>query len=192
MKLYQYHLPSEVRTFHFDGDPTFRSPDAIVFDTVTTDPVPVYCRSYLFMMRWLQVFMTMDAKLSLKPDRGSFPFVFNCDITTPHYVQGDAIYTTDLCVDLLVGADGKEYRIKDIDIFEKMHSMKHFGDLWYKQATNEISFWVELLKSGKFISYLNTVAPFPQKPTDCRSSPMQRCDIADAAFQHHPLYPRYK
>ncbi len=192
MKLYQYHLPSEVRIFHFDGAPAFISPDAIVFDTVTSDPVPVYGRSYLFRERWLQVFMTIDAKLALKPDRGSFPFVFNCDITTPHYVDDDNIYTTDLCIDLLVAANGRDYRIKDIDIFENMHSMNHFGKTWFDKAKSEAALLVDLLESGKFINHLNDVAPFPLKPTEKTASTMQRCDIAEVAFKHHPLYPRYK
>jgi hypothetical protein len=192
MKLYQYHLPSEVRIFEFTGDPTLASSEAMFFDIVTTDAVPVYCRSYLFTKRWMQIFMTMDAKLSLKPDDGDFPFVFNCDITTPHYIDDDHIYTTDLCVDLLVAANGKDYRIKDIDAFEKMHSMNHFGDLWFEQVKNEISFWVDLLESGKFINYLNDIAPFPIVPTENKARPMQRCNIGDVAFEHHPLYPQYE
>jgi hypothetical protein len=191
MKLYQYHLPSEVRIFEFAGDPTLINSEAIVFDAVTTDAAPVYCRSYLFTKRWMQIFMTMDAALALKPDDGDFPFVFNCDITTPHYVNDDSIYTTDLCADLLVAANGKDCRLKDIDGFEKHHSMNHFGDLWFKQGKIEISFWVDLLKSGKFINYLNAIAPFPITATVNITSPMRQFDIADVAFKYHPLYPRH-
>jgi hypothetical protein len=191
MKLYQYHLPSEVRVFEFAGDPTLDSPEAMVFDAITTDTVPICCRSYLFKKRWVQIFMTMDTSLVLKPDDGDFPFVFNCDITTPHYICHDRIYTTDLCVDLLVAANGKEFRIKDIGMFEKMHSMNHFGDLWFRHAKNEISFWVDLLESGKFINYLNDVAPFPITPTEIKMSPMRQYVIGDVVFERHPLYPRY-
>ena len=179
MTLFQHHLPSEVRIFKFSGNPTHVSSQAIVFDGVTTDSVPIYCRSYLFLERWLQVFMTLDENLCLKSDAiSTFPFVFNCDFTTPHYLHDSKVFTTDLCVDILVGADGSSYKVKDADEFEEMYKAGYFGKQWYENAKQEVASLSGLLDKGQFLDFLNEVTPFPTIPT--KAQPKNKLSVLRA------------
>ena len=43
-------------------------------------------------------------------------------MTTPHYLHGGAIYTTDLYLDVLILADGKSYQLVDVEEFEQAYA----------------------------------------------------------------------
>lgn len=143
--------------------------------------------------RWLSVFTTFDEQLALKPDSNpAFPFAFNCDITTPHYCRGNAIFTSDLYIDVLVGTDGYTYQMKDMEDFERAFTLGLFGKTWYEGAKREAEWLAELLERNRFLDFLNGVAPFPRTTSAYIHPPMRRCPIDEIDFEYHPLYPRYK
>ena len=94
---HQLHLPDEVRVFQYVAQPTYQGSEALVFDGCVHPTMPIYARSYLFRQRWLELFLTFDAELRVRPDSNAlFPFVCNCDLTTPYLVQGTEGYTLSL------------------------------------------------------------------------------------------------
>ena len=168
--LYQMHLPSKewplghVRRFEHPGRPVHVGSNAIVVDTLSVwEGRHAYGRYYGFLDRWLSVFVTFDINdLSLTSyTKSEFPFAFNCDMTTPHYVHGGAIYTTDLLLDVLVLADGRSYQLVDVEEFEQAHAQDVFGHAWYDGAKREADRVIREVESGLFIDTLREVAPSP-------------------------------
>ena len=193
MVVYEQHLPSEVRIFRHLQSPAHIGCEAAVFDGLLHSPQgPVYCRSYRFFQRWLSVFITFDEDLTLTagPDH-PFPFAFNCDITTPHYRHGDCLFTTDLCIDILVGSDGRSYRVEDEDQLPQLYERGQFGQLWYERALRELRALTALLEKGELIHFLSRIAPFPTAPTEHPAATMEQATIEDVAFRYHPLFPRF-
>lgn len=193
MNLYQLHLPSEVRIFEHDFEPTGVSYHAVVMDSVAvSDGVITYCRGYYFLGRWLSVFITFYDRLKLKPDSNSaFPFAINCDITTPHYREGDSIFTTDLYIDVLVAEDGLTYRIKDTEDFQQAFAEDQFGAVWYENAQSELDWLVSILDRGRFLDFLKQTAPFPDSGSTYALPLMRRYHIDEVDFRYHPVYPRW-
>ncbi len=196
--LYQLHLPSEVRIFEHTSEPTYMDSHAMVIDSVVVEnDILTYCRGYYFFDKWLSVFMTFDGQLELKPDSNSvFPFVFNCDITTPHYCRSNSIFTSDLYIDVLVKVDGYTYQIKDVGDFERAFSIGLFGKRWYEGAKQEADWLVCLLERNRFLDFLNEVAPFPKTKLLREQNRFifnpRRCHIDEIDFEYHPQYPRYR
>lgn len=192
LTLYQHHLPTEVRVFRYLSPPIRMDEEVVVCDGWSSGPPRAYCRSYMFVQRWLHVFVTFDECLAPREDRvKGFSFAFNCDITTPHYRVNDRVYTTDLCVDVLVGASSRECRVKDGDQLGAMYAAGQFGRLWYDAALREAA-WVErLVTQGTFIGFLQTAAPLPKVTGPRDISQMAREDLEKMHFVFHPDYPRY-
>ncbi|MFC1717511.1 hypothetical protein ACFL6S_27875 [Candidatus Poribacteria bacterium] len=192
--LYQLHLPSEVRVFQYISGPTYAGRDAVVMDSVLIeDDVSTYCRGYYFLDRWLSVFITFNEQLELRPEPDyDFPFAFNCDITTPHYCQERSIFTTDLYLDVLVGADGITYQLEDSEDLQKAFDASLFGRRWFDNARREADWLVDTLEGGRFLDFLNEVEPFPNKKSVNVQSRMRKCLIDQTDFEYNPQYPRYE
>ena len=189
---YQLHLPSDVRIFRYTATPTVITPGAMVFDGVLTETKRIVCRSYLFFARWLEIFVTFDEHLTLHADRTTlFPFAFNCDLTTPYHHVGNRLFTTDLCVDVLVAPDGGTYQLKDTDEFEERYMQGAFGRIWYDGVQRELAGLTRRLESKQFLSFLNDIAPFPTEHPTTQLSTMEHHDLATTTFEYHPWYPRY-
>jgi len=118
-------------------------------------------------------------------------FAFNCDVTTPHYRHGDCLFTTDLCIDVLVGADGKSYRVEDEDQLPQAYERRQFGQLWYDGVLRELRAITALLERGELIQYLNDIAPFPTAPTERPAATVEWVNIEDVGFKYHPRFPRF-
>lgn len=188
--LYQCHLPSEIRVFEYNSEPVYAGSDAVVFDSLIHD---THCRGYYFLDSWLSVFITFDEQLKLKPDSNhNFPFAFNCDITTPHYWNGNSIFTSDLYIDILVGADGSSYQLEDMENFQNAFEKGLFGRKWLDGARQEAEQLIDLLESAQFLDFLNKVEPFPAKKATYTQEPMRKYFIDEIRFKHHPKYPRYE
>ncbi len=165
---------------------------AVVLDAVygNTNGI-VYGRCYCFLDRWLSVFVTFDKDLQLHPSySGDFPFAFNCDVTTPHLLDGSAAFTTDLLIDVLVGPDGKTHLVKDIDEYEDAFSQSLFGPSWDAAARNELQRLAGELKRGEFLDVLQTIVPFPTSWDGIGLSSRDQYRLGDGPFQYHPQYPR--
>jgi len=193
MVLYQLHLPSEVRIFKYNSEPTHADSHAVVMDSVAIeDDTATYCRGYYFLDRWLSVFITFDERLELKADAShTFPFAFNCDITTPHYYQDDSVFTTDLYVDILVGTDGRTYQIEDVEDFQQAFALGVFGKGWYDNAKRGLDWLIGLLEHGQFVNFLNEVDPFPDTKPNCINPIAYRRHLSEVDFKHHPRYSKY-
>jgi hypothetical protein len=193
MTLYQHHLPGEVRVFRYLSPPIRADDVAVVCDGwYSAEPARIYCRSYMFVSRWLHVFATFDNDLVLREDTlQGFPFAFNCDITTPHFRLDNRLYTTDLCVDVLVSADGRRCLVKDDEVLSAMRAAGEFGDLWRDAALSEVSWVKGLVSQSRFINFLKAVAPFPTVKLPTQISEVSQCQLASTDFLFHPSYPRY-
>ena len=191
-QLHQLHLPDEVRVFsstRVEADP---SSQAVVLDAVYCDDDGVaYGRCYCFLNRWLSVFVTFDKNLQLHPSHyGDFPFAFNCDITTPHLVDGCTAFTTDLLLDVLIGVDGETHVVKDIDEYEDAFSQGLFGPSWQAGARYELMRLVGELNRGEFLDILQTIAPFPTSLEGTGLSSRDQYRLGEGPFRYHPQYPR--
>lgn len=193
MTLHQLHLPREVRIFRYLQPPVRVDDDVIVCDGWWDDTRTTFCRSYKFTRRWLSVFATFDRDLAPVGDPNyGFPFAFNCDMTTPHHVVDDGIYTTDLCLDVLVSADGAGCVVKDEEELRAMHAAGQFGRMWHDAALREAEWVQNLVAEGRFIAFLETAAPFPAAATDGEiSAPRRLRDLNDVDFFFPPHAPRY-
>ena len=168
------------------------SSQAVVLDAVYGDyDSVVYGRCYGFLDRWLSVFVTFDKNLQLHPSYyGHFPFAFNCDVTTPHFLDGTGAFTTDLYIDVLVGVDGQKYLVKDIEEHEDAFSQGLFGSLWHKGAKNELERLVGELERGEFLDVLHAIAPFPTSFEGIQRYSRTQYRLGDGPFRYHPQYPR--
>jgi len=166
--------------------------DALVFDGLVGDEAPVACRSYLYFNRWLEIFVTFDDRLVPAGDStASFPFAFNWDITTPYYRVGDQLFTTDLCVDSLVAADGRRYQVKDTDEYELWYRQGAFGRTWYRGVQQELAALTKMLETESFLPWLIDLVPFPSHRPPTPLSTRAHQQFASSTFADHPNYPRY-
>ena len=198
--LYQQCLPSprwprgHIRRWEYSSLPRQPGCNAIVVDSPAQwHSWRGYGRYYGFLDRWLSVYVTFDSD-TLEPTghpADDFPFAFNCDITVPHYVDGEAIYTTDLHLDVLVLADGTTHHLKDIDQFERAYHDGLFGRTWYEGARLEAERVIGEATAGRFIDMLQEAAPFPE--TSNRASPpvLTELEPMDLDFKRHPRFPRF-
>ena len=170
--LHQKFFPSQgwnldhVSRFEYRSQPVYHGRDAIVLDALTIwEGWHAYGRYYGFLDRWLSVFVTFDIRdLSLTSyPENTFPFAFNCDMTTPHFLDADAIYTTDVLLDVLVLADGRTHKLKDVEEFEQAYTDGMFGTVWYQGAKREAERVIQEAENGQFIDMLQDVAPFPDR-----------------------------
>ena len=189
--LYQHHLPDEVRVFRYAR--LQKRKEALVADGVARlGGSEVYCRSYMFLERWLQVFAVFDSHFKPKDDaNGPFPFAFNCDVTTPHYVQASSVYTTDIALDILVASDGCAHRVVDETAFNALYENGLFGECWREKALRERDEVVEMLEQRTFLNRLNDVAPFPERWIDSNMPVMERGTGMSTGFKPDPRFPRY-
>ncbi len=199
--LYQMFHPSEawplghVSRWVHQGPPVRVDNNAIVIDTLSVwKGWHAYGRYYGFLDRWLSVFVSFDIDdLSLTSfPKDDFPFVFNCDITTPHYVDRDAIYTTDLLLDVLVLSDGTSCQLVDVEEFEQAYARDLFGRAWYDGAKREADRVIREVESGMFVDMLQEVAPFPQSQLATEYSALTELGLDEADFKDHPAYPRFR
>ena len=198
--LYQQCLPSprwprgHVRRWEYSSLPRQPGCNAKVVDSPAQwHGWRGYGRYYGFLDRWLSVYATFGID-DLEPTGhpgDDFPFAFNCDITVPHYVVGDSIYTTDLHLDVLVLADGTTHELKDVDEFERAYDDGLFGRTWYEGAKLEAERVIGEATTGRFIEMLHDAAPFPE--TSIRGNPpvLTKLDPMDLGFRSHPRFPRF-
>ena len=190
--VYQHHLSGEVRIFRYPGLPVIDTPSAVVFDSVVYYPVPTYCRVYLFLTRWLQVFMTFDDQMALHPDPfDPFGFAFNCDITTPYHRSGNILYTSDVCLDVCVQPDGRTYRIEDQMELDEALENGQIGRQWHQESVDECDHLVSQIEEGRFISSLEAVVPFPKSWEDLGPTSLEKHSINEVNFEYHPSFPRF-
>ncbi|MXY43489.1 MAG: DUF402 domain-containing protein [Dehalococcoidia bacterium] len=137
------------------------------------------------------MFVTFNKALQLHPSHyGDFPFALNCDITTPHLLEASAAFTTDLCIDVLVGVDGETYLVKDIEEHKNAFSQGRFGSLWHQEAKNELERIVSELERGEFLDMLHSIAPFPTSFEGIQRYSRTQYRLGDGPFRYHPQYPR--
>jgi hypothetical protein len=179
---YQLHLPDDLRIFHYLSQPVYDGPEALVFDGRLSLESSLFARSYLFRQHWLEIFITFDDHLHFRPDTAdAFPFVFNCDLTTPYVVFENQGYTVDLYLDLLVAADGTTYQIRDRAAFDAAQS-NGIPRSWCDAVERETAWLVDLLDTQQFLPMLNRLAPFPQSISEQMLSTFEAGNITDDRF----------
>lgn len=182
-RAHQLHLPDEVRLFQYLAPPIYDGEDALVFDGQASPSMSTYARSYLFRQRWLEIFVTFDAELRLLPDPDDpFPFVCNCDLTTPYLVRGTDGYTIDLFLDVLVAADGRTYQIRDREEFEEAATTGSIPLSWYQAVQRDLAWLINLLDTNQFLPMLQHMAAFPTQHPHTALSTLERYAQPATAF----------
>ncbi len=107
------HPPDEVRVFPVPRSGLRRWDDeAFVYDVVLGG---LALRHYSFYGRWFAANCTLYPGGGFATEPGPIDWCFNCDVTSPLSSVGGDLYGVDLCLDVLVGPDGRTHAVKDED-----------------------------------------------------------------------------
>jgi hypothetical protein len=187
---HQLHLPNDLRVFHYLTRPVYQGPEALVFDGRASLDAPIFARSYLFRQRWLEIFLTFDHHLHLRADtEDSFPFVFNCDLSTPYVVSDDHGYTIDLFVDVLVAADASTHQIRDRAAFDQAAQTNCIPRSWCDAVERELAWLVHLLDTQQFLPMLNRLTPLPSRTPEQMLSVLEAGVLTEDSFPDLTTYP---
>jgi len=161
--------------------------EALVYDVGYGKTV---LRHYAFYHRWYAVNCTLDRNGQFVTEKGLIDWCFNIDISTPLFTRNSAAYDVDLCLDVLVGLDGKEYIIKDEDEFE--HAVEQGGITAHEQegARSGLKELLNIIQSGTLLNFLHAACPlhsmedvFDQPPA--RKVPLGQVPLLDIETRHH-------
>ena len=142
-------------------------------------------RHYSFSHRWYAVNCTLDRKGEFVTEAGPIDWCFNIDIATPLLTIDDAAYQVDLCLDVLVGSNGKDYLIKDEDEFE--HAVRQGWMTRQEQegAQRGLEELLTRIHSGTLIGFLDAVCPFGAMETVPQQLPARKVTLGEV-----PLFDR--
>jgi hypothetical protein len=84
----------------------------------------IVLRHYAFRDEWFKINVTVDRAGTVVEPEISTPtivksFAYNCDIATPMQLGSEAVYATDLFLDVLVRKDGVSHEVVDLDEFDQ-------------------------------------------------------------------------
>ena len=160
--------------------------EALVYDVGHGGTV---LRHYAFYHRWYAINCTLDRNGRFVTEKGQIDWCFNIDIGTPLFTRDRTAYDVDLCLDVLVGVDGKEHIVKDEDEFE--HAVEQ-GWLTAQEQAGARSGLKELLnmiQSGALLDFLHATCPFhsmedvhDQPPA--RKAPLEQVPVLHIETRH--------
>ncbi len=110
---YDLHPPDEVRVFPVPLSGLRRWDDEAVVYDLSLDGLVL--RHYSFYGRWFAVNCTLRPGGGFATEAGPIDWCFNCDVASPLSSVGRDLYGVDLCLDVLVGPDGRAHAVKDED-----------------------------------------------------------------------------
>jgi hypothetical protein len=157
-KFYNFHPPDEVRIFDVPSEGIrIWNDEMLAYDVAVEDRV---LRHFSFYTYWFEVNCTLMPEGQLGIEQGPIDWTFNCDICTPCFSKGNKIYDVDLCLNVLVGPDGKEFFVEDEQEFE--HAVKAGWISAYEEqgARSGLHYLLSLIKAGNFLEFLSDTLAF--------------------------------
>ncbi len=159
---YDYHPPDRLQLFTIERNGVLRADDEVLVTEALHGDVVL--RHYAFADRWFKVNCTTDVsgrltEVGSTAGDGS-PFAFNCDIATPMLREGDAVFSVDLWLDVLVREDGRSYRVADTASFEHAVEQGLLSRGEARCAKRGLRELVQLIERGELLRFLADVCPF--------------------------------
>ena len=176
---YDYHPPDRLQLFTIEPDGILRADD----DMFVTEALhgETVLRHYAFADRWFKVNCTTDVLGRFtetgSADRDVQPFAFNCDIVTPMLREGDAVFSVDLWLDVLVREDGVSYRVEDARGFRRAVERGLLSEREARHATAGLRELVALIERGGLVAFLSDAVPF-QPSTAPAARPVRLVPVA--------------
>ena len=152
-----------VRQFRVPPADVLRIDDKVFVSEAESDGIVL--RHYAFADEWFKVNVTIDRSGTvIEPDLSppAIPkvFAYNCDISTPMQRGADAVYGTDLFVDVLVRKDGVTYEVVDLDEFDQAVEDQLISAKEATHARSGLDRLVNLIDGGQLFSFLAAAYPF--------------------------------
>ena len=141
-------------------------------------------RHYAFYNRWYAINCTLDRDGHFVTERGLIDWCFNIDIGTPLFTRNSAVYDVDLCLDVLVGSDGKEHIVKDEDEFE--HAVERGWITAQEQvgAQQGLRELLNIIQSGALIDFLHAICPFHSMEDVLDQPPARKVALEQVPLLH--------
>jgi hypothetical protein len=187
-RFYTLALPDDLTLWTVPGGAFRRWDDSfLVYDVLVESGLVL--RHYSFYDRWFVVNVTLDTDGRFVPEPGPIDWCFNIDLCTPLFTVGHDGYDVDLCLDLLVAPDGRDYRLVDEDEFD--HAMRNgwITSAEADGARNGVEELRGIIEGGRLVSFLEGICPFEVKPI--QQPPPQKPNLTDYPLLHRDRRHRY-
>lgn len=141
-------------------------------------------RHYAFYHCWYAINCTLDRSGQFVTEKEPIDWCFNIDIGTPLFTRNNAAYDVDLCLDVLVGPDGREYVVKDEDEFE--HAVKQGWVTAQEQegARSGLKELLNIIQSGALLDFLHTTCPFHSMEDVLAQPPARKVPLEQVPLLH--------
>lgn len=136
--------------------------DAFVSETTSNG---IILRHYAFADEWFKINVTIDhtgaiVEPALSPPTIPKSFAYNCDIATPMQRAPNAVYSTDLFLDVLVRLDGTTHEVVDQDEFTQAAADNLISPSEAHQALAALTRLTTLITAGNLYEFLHATHPF--------------------------------
>jgi len=160
LTLHEFHPPEDLRRFVCGPASVIRADEAVVVVEVVESGRLL--RHHMWSDQWFTITTTTDATGALVEQGGlkTIPFAFDCDISTPFTRIGDAIFTVDLWLDVLVRADGTTHQVVDRDHFARAQEHGWLSEAEKMGALCGLDELIEIIERGHLIDMLRAICPF--------------------------------
>ena len=174
----EFRPPDDLRSYEIPESGVLWLDDEVLVAEVAIDGAVV--RHYGFASRWLAVNLTTDyagrpADLAYLD---VFPHTAKCHIATPMLRDGDTCWQTDLWLDVLVKANGRDHLVEDRDEFAGAREQGWLSEREADQALDGFDEVLALVRAGTLLDLLASIWPFsPGNPPLAR--PVRHIPTAD-------------
>ena len=141
-------------------------------------------RHYAFYNRWYAINCTLDRDGQFVTEQGPIDWCFNIDIGTPLFTGNNAAYDVDLCLDVLVGSDGREHFVKDEDEFAHAVEQGWITAHEHEGARNGLKELLNMIQSGTLIDFLHTTCPFHSMEDVLAQPPARKVALEQVPVLH--------
>lgn len=154
------HLPEDLRVFTIPSRGVRRWDEEVFVYDVRVGPDAIL-RHYSFANRWFEVNCNLNlaGQFSTEPFE-AFDWAFNCDICTPFFTRGADLVSVDLCLDVLVAADGRTNLVKDEADFARAIQQGWIDAVEAKGARRGLADLLAILQGDGLAAFLDSVYPF--------------------------------
>ena len=174
----EFRPPDDLRMYEIPESGVLRLDDEVLVAEVAIDGAVV--RHYGFASCWLAVNVTtgLDGQPADLAGLDVFPHTAKCHVATPMRREGDTCWQTDLWLDVLVKANGRDHLVEDVDEFARAREQDLLSDREAVQALAAFQQVLAMVRAGTLLDMLAAVCPFgPGSPPPAR--PVRRLRMSD-------------
>ena len=156
----EFRPPDDLRLYEIPESGVLRLDDEVLVAEVGIAGAVV--RHYGFASRWLAVTLTTDHTGQPADLAGLeiFAHTAKCDIATPMQRDGDTCWQTDLWLDVLVRANGRDHLVEDEDEFDRARDEGLLSGREADQALDAFRDVLAMVRAGTLLDLLATIWPF--------------------------------